>query len=129
MFVLTGTEIHFQYLSYAGWIHLNSLSPVFLPRGFVGVTRSLTAARTRHFQRNKLLLSLHEKVSEQECAGHVHIQTLTHMQLGQLLSVLILSLFKHEPAPVLWDAAANEALVGEQTNREEPGGEGWWTRL
>lgn len=38
LFVLTGTEIHFQYLSYAGWIHLNSLSAVFLPHGFVGVS-------------------------------------------------------------------------------------------
>lgn len=63
-----------------------------------------------------------------EQLGHMHILTRTHMQLGQLLSVLILSLFKHEPVPVQRDAAANEALVGEQTNRDEPGGEGWWTR-
>ncbi len=38
LFVLTGAEIHFPYLSYAGWIHLNSLSAVFLPHGFVGVS-------------------------------------------------------------------------------------------
>jgi len=87
------------------------------------VTRSLNAAHV-HFWTNWLCSDspLHKiankKKGAKRAAEHTCINKLTQI-CGWLLPILIPPLFKHEPAAVLRDGAANGALLGEQTNREE----------